>query len=345
MGPNQADIEACLTPKALHLILMPTEACNFRCVYCYEDFRLKRMAAAVVRGVKNLLAQRAPRLDQLSLSWFGGEPLLARDLVVDILSQAAALRRRHRRLKVFSDMTTNAFLLSRPVFEELLGLGVTQYQVTFDGPPESHDRKRIQANGRPTFERIWRNLEEVRAVPGRYRIVVRLHVDAENIEALPRFIDSFGRTFGGDARFELFLRRLSRLGGPNDGSLPVFDAREAEVRVDALKRCAAEQRVQQVSFEPGPLVCYAARGNSLLVRADGRLAKCTVALDHPMNDVGRLHEDGSVELAGAKMLMWMRGVWSRQSAELECPMRGYADPPPAATRDAAAEIEVVGNSP
>ena len=38
-----------------------------------------------------------------------------------------------------------------------------------------------------------------------------------------------------------------------------------------------------MAFSPSDSVCYAARGNSYVVRADGRLNKCTVALEHPNN--------------------------------------------------------------
>src|SRR5262245_31032656 len=41
-----------LANNILQLILMPTEACNFRCTYCYEDFRYQSMHPDVVLGVK-----------------------------------------------------------------------------------------------------------------------------------------------------------------------------------------------------------------------------------------------------------------------------------------------------
>jgi uncharacterized protein len=51
MGISTSQLIACITPRRLHLILMPTEACNFRCVYCYETFALKEMKPDVVAGV------------------------------------------------------------------------------------------------------------------------------------------------------------------------------------------------------------------------------------------------------------------------------------------------------
>ena len=44
-----------LASNLLHLILMPTEQCNFRCTYCYEDFAHDRMSPRVVAGIKRLL--------------------------------------------------------------------------------------------------------------------------------------------------------------------------------------------------------------------------------------------------------------------------------------------------
>ncbi len=66
-----------------------------------------------------------------------------------------------------------------------------------------------------------------------------------------------------------------------------------------------------------------------------------MALEHPQNQVGRIHADGRVELEDAKMLQWMRGLWSGNPEELECPMKGYADP---GTESAGAVIPAVVGS-
>lgn len=54
-----------LSSDRLHLILMATEQCNFRCVYCYEDFAIGRMRPWVVEGVKNLVATRIADISEL----------------------------------------------------------------------------------------------------------------------------------------------------------------------------------------------------------------------------------------------------------------------------------------
>ena len=142
MSMQQDFIGASLTNGRLHLILMPTEACNFKCTYCYEEFRLKQMRPEVVRGVCQLITRRAPTLQHLKLSWFGGEPLLATRLIKSIMWHTGEIYLQHPQLQVQSDITTNAYKLSQELFEELLGLGIHEYQIAFDGPCDFHDRKR-----------------------------------------------------------------------------------------------------------------------------------------------------------------------------------------------------------
>jgi uncharacterized protein len=283
------------------------------------------MRAGGVRGVQNLLSRRAPRLASLELSWFGGEPLLARDVVEAVQAHAQALARRHPELHLRADMTTNAWGLDRATFERLLALGVTRYQISLDGPRAEHDRKRLRGDGRGTFDRIWSHLLSWRDVPGDWSVVVRLHVDRDNEPVLPDFIARLGSELGGDGRFSVFLRQLSRWGGPNDAALPVFDAREwpavADVLQGHLERCGLQRhRPEQVTP-----VCYAARANSFLVRADGRLGKCTLALDSPENQIGRIHADGRLVIDAASMLGWMRGLLSGDDEAMACPLRAWPD--------------------
>jgi uncharacterized protein len=321
----RSELLPCAAANALHLILLPTEACNFRCSYCYEDFALGRMSPELVRGVERFIARRAPILDRLDLSWFGGEPLLALDIVERVLRHARRLQRRHPRLVVASDMTTNAYSLGVGVFRRLFDLGLTRYTISLDGPRELHDLARLRRNGGPTFDRIWSHLVALRDEPGSFRVTLRLHVSATNLEAMPSFLRELQATFGDDPRFVLLFKALSRWGGTCDETLAVLDPESWE-RAHAELRAEAERlglRLQDPLGEDG--VCYAAKLNSFLVRSDGRLGKCTLALQHPANNVGRLRPDGRIELDPDAWLAWGRGLFSGDAGELACPMRGHAD--------------------
>ncbi|TOB11935.1 radical SAM protein, partial [Vibrio parahaemolyticus] len=74
------DIAESLSPRGLQLIIFPTEKCNFRCTYCYEKFEVGRMSNELIQGIKKFLEVRIPELDRLVISWFGGEPLLAKEV-------------------------------------------------------------------------------------------------------------------------------------------------------------------------------------------------------------------------------------------------------------------------
>src|SRR4051812_32168631 len=95
----------------LNLILLPTEACNFRCTYCYEDFELGQMTSRVVNGIIALIDSRASSLDNLEISWFGGEPLLALSVIRRIMNHARNVAGFHPGLTISSNITTNGYLL------------------------------------------------------------------------------------------------------------------------------------------------------------------------------------------------------------------------------------------
>lgn len=48
---THGQIAATIRRDAQQLIILPTEKCNFRCTYCYEDFLISKMKEPVQIGV------------------------------------------------------------------------------------------------------------------------------------------------------------------------------------------------------------------------------------------------------------------------------------------------------
>jgi uncharacterized protein len=92
--------------------------------------------------------------------------------------------------------------------------------------------------------------------------------------------------------------------------------------VEHLRQLAAKKGIEQFGLEKVDAICYASRANSYVVRANGRLNKCSLDLDDPRNQVGRIREDGTLEIDRSKLLGWLRGVWTNDEEALRCPRRG-----------------------
>jgi len=318
MLPPDNGVGACVSNRHLHLIVMPTEGCNFRCTYCYESFQQGRMSRGIERGIRSLLTRRASGLDNLRLSWFGGEPLLARDIVMRIQAHAKRLATVSPGMMMSADMTTNGYLLSRSLLAKLAHLGIRSYQITLDGMKDDHDRMRLRADGRATFDRIWSNILASRDVEESFEISIRLHVDRTNIGRIPLFLREYEREFKDDPRYSLLIRPLSRLGGVGDSRVKSVSRRDKE-RLAAILEKRGQRLVDPGDRRGSMGICYAAKGNSFVVRADGRLNKCTVALEAEENQIGRLQADGSVDIDGGKAAYWLRGLWTGEDAVLACP--------------------------
>lgn len=203
-SPPEKTLIGCLAADVLHLILVPSEGARPGSARRYEYRRARRMQERVVRGVKNLLTDRSGELRSLALSWSGGEPLEARDLVFEILEHAARLRRRHPGLAFQSDFSTGGDLLDRRTFEQLVDLGVGEFRVTFDGA-DLRETSSPGAHGGSAarLERVWSNLAELRTVRRPFTVCVRL--PAEDHGELGPHVQRYHRVLRGDTRFDLHL--------------------------------------------------------------------------------------------------------------------------------------------
>jgi uncharacterized protein len=309
-----------LDNRVLKLTLMPTEQCNFRCTYCYEDFELGAMPQWVVDGIKALLTARAPELRRLEMHWFGGEPLMALPIISEICSHAQSLRTQHPDLSIVSSATTNGYLLSSERFIELLRLGVTTYQISLDGYGENHDRTRHRIDGLGTFSKIWENLLATRRVDEKFFIMLRVHFTPSTLPRVAELVERLNEEFGEDPRYGIFFKAISRLGGPNDDQIERSSDTwkdEAKAKLTTLVRRKDKGVVDPTA---NAYLCYAAEPNSFVIRSNGQLARCTVAFNDPRNQVGWIRADGTLSIDLERSRLWFEGFETLDATMLYCPL-------------------------
>lgn len=293
---------------AMHLVLLVTEACNFRCTYCYESFPRASMREEVMQGLEAYMEDRARSLKQLTISWHGGEPLLVPH-IIERLSRSfmAACERNHAIYA--AEMSTNGYYLTRERFEQMLDLQVARFMVTLDGEGKVHDARRGLHGGGGTYATIVQNLLSLKEVDRPFEINLRVNFDNSNLKEVSEFIPKLQELFGDDPRFKVYFRPVGCMGGGNDLNLPVCDERTKDQYIWDFNEEAIKQGLPVSSFIsdtllPTGAICYAAKPNSLIVGSDGMLYKCSVAIEQDNNRLGRIHADGTLELDYDKLALW-----------------------------------------
>lgn len=269
--------EAVLSNKVLNFIILPTEQCNFRCVYCYENFALGKMKKQTINKTIELLEHLLPDYNILNLSWFGGEPLLAMDVIRTISEKARQLCKKYKK-PYFSQITTNGYLLNLSIVKELLKMHTMVFQVTIDGDRNSHNRQRHLADGSGTYDVILQNLYEIKKniKTKTIKIIIRVNVSKDmNIDE----INSVAELFDDDDRFVINIQKIfddsgkEKIGGNYHNYLDKIDKCHKYISDDLT----AENTI-----------CYAAKRNTIMIRSDGTLGKCTVNFDDPNNNYGNI---------------------------------------------------------
>jgi uncharacterized protein len=286
------------------------------------------MTPEVVNGIKQLLRRRATGLEELVLRFFGGEPLLELDLALDIAAHARRLSLSHG-FELRGAVTTNGWLLTPRTAHRLCDVGVKSYQVSLDGPPDVHDKSRVRIDGGGTFARIWGNLEALGATDLDFEVALRCHVTSTNAEAWQGFAPRVGALCR-DVRFTAYVEPIGQLGGPNDQETEMV----GEDRLEAVR--AALTDTSDESLATGVHACYAAVPTAWVITPTGGLSRCTVIGDE-RNDIGQLHEDGTMRVDHERLRPWLTG-WSAGASPdlLICPLKGLQ---PAAQRRVFMSVE------
>lgn len=274
---------ACAMPFNVGLTICPTMGCNFDCPYCFEDHGHGKMTPEVQDDVV-ALAERmldASHAKGLSVAWFGGEPLLAADIVESLSGRLMALAD-EKGAEYSASIITNGYLLTQEVVDMLDRCKVNHAQVTIDGLGAAHDATRYLRGGGPTFERIVANLRDNK-IP--FRVSIRHNVHEGNkheVDDLEAFIKKLAEESGNDLKY---------YPAPVTGS-DAADARGKEVGLlcdSDASDIGVRQEAGRFSVGHGHY-CGAHNMWSIGIDDRGNLQKCWEAVDKPKFSFGTAHD-------------------------------------------------------
>lgn len=212
------------------ITLNVTEQCNLRCRYCaYSGHYYQRrvhaprfMSFDVARKAIDFLLSNSALRDKIGLSFYGGEPLLNKSLIIDCVKYmefAGGPR------NVDFQITTNGTLMDDEVIKLFIDHDFL-VTVSLDGPKEIHDRNRVFRNGHGTYDSIVNNLNQLRkADPDFYESNVSFNITISppyNLLASNEFI----------SKSELIGRRtpisVSNVSGKDTTYFDQFNAEDLE---------------------------------------------------------------------------------------------------------------------
>jgi uncharacterized protein len=332
-GFNKKMLSLSLRNDNYHLILFPTEECNFRCVYCYEDFEIGNMPQWLVEATKLFIAHKVKSLKNLNLSWFGGEPLVAKKTLFEIAEHAYELCEKYH-CKLQGELTTNGFMLDIATLTRLVALRQSRFQISIDGDEEVHNKTRITKNKRGSFAKIWQRLIDASKTELDFHIKLRIHVTDLNQDGVERFLELYNKHLASDARFSLFFKAIENLGGDQNKVQQLIGKKSAANFVDELN-----SRYHGNTIATN-YICYASKPNSLAIRADGSLNKCTVALKDDINRIGRINKDGTLTIQQQKFGTWISGFDTLDKWRLGCPL-SYLNAHPEKKNVTVGDINVI----
>ena len=187
----------CNSSELLSVTICPTMNCNFNCSYCFEKHRTGKISKELQNVIINFIKRTIfiTKVRRIKITWFGGEPLLAMDVIESLSKELIELCNKWK-INYNADIVTNGYLLTQEIADKFFEFKINDCQITLDGIGDGHNKTRHLINNNPTFDKIINNLKNIKF---KCQINIRHNVYADNtneIEPLKKLVEKIAKESG-----------------------------------------------------------------------------------------------------------------------------------------------------
>ncbi len=202
--------------------ILPTTACNARCIYCYEQGMqyVTMKEETVAQTIEFIKKVRSPK-EKVNFLWFGGEPLVGERIIDKICAGM-----REAGIEYTSRMISNGSLITQENIVKMRDeWHLKRMQISLDGVEEEYNRrKNYYFNYESAY---WHVLSRIKLIneSGIY-LTIRVNVDEGNIDGVLTMLDDI-ENFIVDPKLISF------------DMAPLFDLRTGEKSAQIWEKCFA----------------------------------------------------------------------------------------------------------
>lgn len=263
----------CFSYDTLTLNIIPTTACNFSCSYCFEKSKPIRIMSDKIIDDLCTFVNKNTRAHKINLIWYGGEPLLALNVIRKILDKITT---ETDKPIVHQSLISNGYCINGQVCNLFKEYKLDDVQITLDGSCAQHNSKRFTNNDHNTYDRIVRNIGIVLHELPFTHVHVRINIDENNKRDYHRVTNELRTLYDTD--------RLTFYPGFLRIEDSVLDKMKLPSIVEQSKRnfyFDLECEGESVNFFPihRNKSCCAVKLNTFIIGPQGEFYKC-------WNDVG-----------------------------------------------------------
>ena len=225
----------------LDLTIQPTANCQLGCHYCAQEHSKNNMNNDVyARTLERVTSKlESKKFKNLSVTWYGGEPLNALSQLKKISTEIIELCKINN-VEYDGSIITNGLSLKPNIFKDLyLNHNVLHYQITLDGTAEHHDKRRITKKGEHTFNIIFKNIIDIINLDCyqekvKEPILIRTNIDKTNLNSIKDLVDLFAEN-DAQGKIQFSFAPIVDWGDKKYGTIDGFTKRDfADIEIDLL---------------------------------------------------------------------------------------------------------------
>lgn len=257
------------------LVLAPTTACNFACPYCFEPKKVTKTITDDVINALSCFVKDHKDVKRLSITWYGGEPLLAFDkmkAIFEMLSEEGMPE------IASQSIITNGYCFTDEVISFLKEKGCEHIQITVDGLYEKHSATRCLKNSNAdTFWPIVRNIDKLIKELTETRINIRVNINKDNYKDFIAVSDFFKDRYPGNKMISVYPGIIRE---ENEDKRTLCASSFSSSELLMLNEFLREEGFNMSDFpKKSTRGCMAQNINAYLIGPEGEIYKC-------WNDVG-----------------------------------------------------------